>query len=86
MKYATKKISGCHQKNNRNITSSQPRKLIFVIQPYLTQLDDIRKNNTNWGAIEEENKSGCNQKKIIWGAIKNKHKFVQKVAKEDVFE
>jgi hypothetical protein len=32
---------------------SQPRTLIFGIQPYLTQLDEILKNNTNWGAIKK---------------------------------
>jgi hypothetical protein len=43
MKYA-KEISGCHQKKNqKKITSIQPRKLIFGIQPYLTQLDEILK-------------------------------------------
>ena len=35
------------------MTYSQPRKLIFGIQPYLTQLDQICKNNTDWGAIKK---------------------------------
>jgi hypothetical protein len=46
---------GWHQqkKTKKNITSSQPRRLIFGIQPYLTQLNEIRKNNTAWGAIKK---------------------------------
>ena len=51
MKYAKKKYRGAIKKNKKN-TSSQPRKLILGIQPYLTQLDEISKNNTDWGAIE----------------------------------
>jgi hypothetical protein len=63
MKYAKKKISGCHQKKiKKNITSSQPRKLIFGIQPYLTQLDEIRENNINWGTIKK-NQIGVPSKK-----------------------
>jgi hypothetical protein len=66
-----KKISGCHQKKNKkNITSSQPRKLIFSIQPYLTQLDNICKNIIDWGAIQKDYK--------IWGAIKKKLGAIQK--------
>jgi hypothetical protein len=53
MKYAKKKYWGAIKKNQKKITSSQPRKLIFGIQPNLTQLDEIRKNNTNRGAIKK---------------------------------
>jgi hypothetical protein len=41
------------KKIKKYIKSSQPRKLIFGIQPSLTQRDEIRKNNTNWGAIKK---------------------------------
>jgi hypothetical protein len=65
MKYAKRKYRGAiKKKKKKNIPSSQPRKLIFVIQPYLTQLDEISKNNTNWGTI----------KKKYQGAIKKKKK------------
>jgi hypothetical protein len=37
------------KKNKKIITSSQPMKLIFGVQPYLTQLDEIRKNNNPIG-------------------------------------
>ena len=58
-----KKISGCHQKKiKKNITSSQPRKLIFGIQPYLTQLDEIHTNNTDWGAKKKLKKIGSHKK------------------------
>jgi hypothetical protein len=58
-----KKISGCHKKK-KNITSSQPRKLIFGIQPYLTQLDEIRKKKQPIGAQSKKIKyRGCHQKK-----------------------
>ena len=62
-----KKYWGAIKKNQ--ITSSQPRKLIFGIQPYLTQLDEIHTNNTDWGAKKIEKnwgaikKIGCHQKK-----------------------
>ena len=72
MKYAKKKYRGAiKQKKQKNITSSQPRKLIFGIQPYLTQLDEIRKNNTNWGTIKKIYKIGvpC---KLFLGSIKKK--------------
>jgi hypothetical protein len=53
MKYA-KKIMECHKKKHQIIiTSSQPTKLIFGVQPYLTQLDEIRKNNNDLGAIKK---------------------------------
>jgi hypothetical protein len=39
-------------------TSRQPRKLIFGLKPILTQLDEIFKNNKNWGAIKNPNKIG----------------------------
>jgi hypothetical protein len=73
---------GCNQKNNqgaiekkeeKNITSSQPRKLIFGIQLYLTQLDEIRKNNTDWGAIKKIDKIGVPYK-LFLGSIKKKKK------------
>jgi hypothetical protein len=62
MKYAKNKYWGPIKKNKKNITSSQPRKLIFGIQPYLTQLDEICKNNTDWGAIIIFFELGCHQK------------------------
>ena len=46
-----KKNIGVPSKKIKKITSSQPKKLIFGIQPYLTQLDEIHTNNTDWGAI-----------------------------------
>ena len=49
---------GAIKKNKKKNTSSQPRKLILGIQPYLTQLDEIRKNNTDWGAIKKIDKIG----------------------------
>jgi hypothetical protein len=55
-----KKNIGVPSKKKKKITSSQPGKLIFGIQPYLTQLGKICKNNTNWGAIKKK------KKKIIW--------------------
>jgi hypothetical protein len=70
---------GAHKKNHRgaikkkNITSSQPRKLIFGIQPCSTQLNEIRKNNTDWGAIKKINKIGVPYK-LFLGSIKNKLK------------
>ena len=45
-------------------TSRQPRKLIFGVQHYLTQLDEICKNNNDWGAINKT-KIGVPSKKII---------------------
>ena len=54
------------KKKKKKITSSQPRKLIFGIQPYLTQLDEILKNNTDWGAIKKKR-----------GAIKKKKNHFQ---------
>jgi hypothetical protein len=78
MKYAKKKYRGAIKKNKKNITSSQPRKLIFGIQPYLTQLDEIRKNNTNWvpskkiGLPSKKNKiyiyiTSSQPRKVIFG-------------------
>jgi hypothetical protein len=65
-----KKKSGHHQKkNSKKTTSSQPRKLIFGIQPYLTQLDEIRKKNTDWGTIKKINKIGVPYK-LFLGSIK----------------
>jgi ribosomal protein S17E len=53
MKYA-KKNQGAIQKNKQKITTSrQSKKLIFGIPPYLTQLNEICKNNTDWGAIKK---------------------------------
>jgi hypothetical protein len=43
--------------------------MIFGIQPYLTQLNEIRKNNTDWGAIKKINKIGVPYK-LFWGSIK----------------
>ena len=57
MKYAKKNI-GVPSKKIKKITSSQPRKLIFGIQPYLTQLDEIHTNNTDWGAKKKLKKIG----------------------------
>ena len=71
MKYAKKKYRGAIKKK-KNITSSQPRKLIFGIQPYLTQLDKIRKNNTDWGAIKKINKIGVPYKLFLGSIKKNK--------------
>jgi hypothetical protein len=51
------------KKQKLKITSSQPRKLIFGIQPYLTQLDEILKNNTNWDAIKKIIRSHQKKKK-----------------------
>ena len=56
MKYVKKNIGVPSKKNQ--ITSSQPRKLIFGIQPYLTQLDEIHTNNTDWGAKKKLKKIG----------------------------
>ena len=69
-----KKISGCHPKKIKNITSSQPRKLIFGIKPYLTQLDEIRKNNTDWGAIKKINKIWAPYELSLCSIKKNKKK------------
>jgi hypothetical protein len=64
MKYATtKKYWDAIKKKSKKYTSSQPRKLIFGIQPYLTQLDEMSKNNTNWGAIQKMKKMGDHKKK-----------------------
>jgi hypothetical protein len=54
---------GVPSKKKKKITSSQPRKLIIGIQPYLTQLDEILKNNTDWGAIKK-NQIGGHKNKI----------------------
>jgi hypothetical protein len=65
MKYAKKNIGVPSTFFFKNIPSSQPRKLIFGIQPYLTQLDEIYKNNTNWGTVKKKTKyRGAIQKKI----------------------
>jgi hypothetical protein len=64
----SKKI-GVPSKKKKNITSSQPRKLIFGIQPYLTHLDEICKNNTDWGAIKKTDKIGLPYK-LFLGSIK----------------
>jgi hypothetical protein len=50
MKYATTKKSGCHQKKFKKKYHFQS-----------TQLDKIRKHNTDWGAMK---------KLKNWGAIK----------------
>jgi hypothetical protein len=66
---STTKKRGAIKKKKKNIASSQPRKLIFGIQPYLTQLDEIRKSNTDWGAIKKINKIGIqpiNQNQPNW--------------------
>jgi hypothetical protein len=68
-----KKILGCRQKKIKKIiTSSQPRKLIFSIQPYLTNLDEIRKNNTDWGAIRKIKNRGTIKKRKKLGCHKKK--------------
>jgi hypothetical protein len=72
MKFAKKKYQGAiKKKKKKKITSSQPRKLIFGIKPYLTQLHEIIKNNTNWGAIKKINKIGVPYK-LFLGSIKKK--------------
>jgi hypothetical protein len=66
-----KKYRGAIKKNKKKyITSSHPRKLIFGIQPYLTQQDKICKNDTDWDAIKKKKwgamkkiKIGCHKKK-----------------------
>ena len=73
MKYATHKNWGAIKKNQKKSTTSrQPRKLIFGIQPYLTQLYEICKKNSDWGAIQQIKNWGAIKKlKKNWGAIKN---------------
>jgi hypothetical protein len=51
MKYAKKVGVQYKQKIKKLTTSRQPKKLIFGIPPYLTQLNEICKNNTDWSAM-----------------------------------
>ena len=53
MKYEEDFFLGAIKKIYKNLTTSrQPRKLIFSIEPYLTQLDEICQKNTDWGTVK----------------------------------
>ena len=66
MKYAKKVGVQYKQKIKKLTTSRQPKKLIFGIPPYLTQLNEICKNNTDWSAMNKKIKK--------WGTVKKNKK------------
>jgi hypothetical protein len=56
MKYA-KKLLGFHQKINKFVFRPLPDNIGTLFSVYnliLTQLDEICKNNNNWGAIKKK--------------------------------
>jgi hypothetical protein len=63
------------KKKSGNITKQKMKKMYIGISPYLTQLNEICKNNTDWGAIQKKlNVVPSKKMEKNEGAIKKKSK------------